>query len=133
MRKYGTYLFLYLEELSEGHIFRLLVATPTMLDRAGELMVDILEVQSDQLLLLIILALILVYSCAKILLSMVSLVWLILEHFVRLHLSHLVSMLESTKNDKMFWQLLRYKKNLSSRLLCTRYFQPDFRRPISFL
>ena len=98
--------FFYLEELSEGHIFRLLVATPTMLDRAGKLILilDLLVVQSERLLLLIILELILVYSCARILNSMVSLVWLILDHFVGLQ----VIMLGSTKNDKMFWQLLRY-------------------------
>ena len=82
-----------------------------MLDRAGQLMVEILQVQLDPLLLLIILELILVYSCARILNSMVSLVVLIFQPFVSLQL---VAMLESTKNDKMFWQLLRYKKNLSS-------------------
>ena len=70
-----------------------------MPDKAGKLILDLLRVQSDQLLVLIILELILVYSCARILHSTVSLAWLGLDTFVRIHM---VSMLESTKKDKMF-------------------------------
>ena len=95
------------------------MATLIMLDRAGQLMVEILQVQSDPLLLLILLELILVYSCARILNSLVSLVVLIFQHFVSLQL---VAMLESTKNDKMFWQLLRY----------TNIFQVDYRMQTIF-
>ena len=79
------------------------------MDRVGKLIMDLLLVQSNRLLLLIILELISMYSCARTLLSMVSLVWLLVEHFARLH--GVATMLESTKNDKMFWQLLRYTKN----------------------
>merc|ERR1719483_1501185 len=69
------------------------------------LIMDLLLVQSKRLLLLTILELISKYSCARILNSLVSLVWPGLEHFVRLQC--LATMLESTKNDKIFWQLLR--------------------------
>ena len=70
-----------------------------MPDKAGKLILDLLRVQSDQLLVPIILELILVYSCARILHSTVSLARLGLDTFVRIHM---VSMLESTKKDKMF-------------------------------
>ena len=78
------------------------MATPTMQDRSGKLILvmDLLRVRLKQLLLPTILELILVYSCAKILQSMVSLVMLGLEHFAGLH--GLATILESTKNDKMF-------------------------------
>ena len=94
--------------LSLGDILRLLVATPTMLVRAGKPVVDLWRVQSNLLLLPTILGLILMYLCAKILHSMVSLGMVGLEHFAKLHI--LDSILESTKKGKMFWQLLRYPK-----------------------
>ena len=79
-----------------------------MLDRAGKLIMNLSRVQSERLLMLIILELILVYSCARILNIVVSLVRLGLKHFVSG--LHLVSKLESTKNEELFWELLRYEK-----------------------
>ena len=71
-----------------------------MLVRAGKPIVDLWRVQSNQLLLLTIQELILMYLCAKTLHSMVSLVMVGLEHFAKLHI--LATILESMKNDKMF-------------------------------
>ena len=65
---------------------------------------DPLTVQLNQLPHLIILELILVSSCAKILNSMELLVWLGLEQCAKVGLD---TMLESMKNDKTSWQLLR--------------------------
>ena len=83
-------------------VFRLLVATPTIQDRSGKLILvmDLLRVLSKELLLPRILELIFKYSCVKIPHSMVSLVMLGLEHFAKLHTRAI--MLESMKNDKMF-------------------------------
>ena len=77
-----------------------------MLIKLGGLIpaLDLLAVQSNQLPQLIILELILRCSCAKILNSTELLVWLGLEQCAKVGL---VMMLESMKNDKMSWQLLR--------------------------
>ena len=86
---------------------RLLVVTPIMLINLGKLTpaLEPLTVQSNPLLHLIILELILVSSCAKILNSMELLVWLGLEQCAKPIGPGIT--LESMKKDKMSWQLLR--------------------------
>ena len=82
------------------------MVTPIMLINLGKLTpaLDPLTVQLNQLPHLIILELILVCSCAKILNSTELLVWLGLEQCAKVGPD---ITLESMKNDKMSWQLLR--------------------------
>ena len=82
------------------------MVTPIMLINLGKLTpaLEVFRVQSKQLQQLILLELIFRCSCVKILLSMDILVWLGLEQCAKAGLD---IMLESMKNDKMSWQLLR--------------------------
>ena len=83
------------------------MVTPIMLINLGKLTpaLDPLTVQSNPLLHLIILELILVSSCAKILNSMELLVWLGLEQCAKSIGQD--TTLESMKNETTSWQHLR--------------------------